>query len=215
MTPPADPAPAPNRHVQRSEATRAKLIAAAVDVVQARSYHGTSMFEVAKAAGVTPGALQHHFGSKAMLMMQVIDDILRSGDGVAWPDAALPLPARAQGYVQALWERVYEPPRFLAAWGVYFGSSHDPALRAHIAERRAAINASMRARFEALFPEVVQGGEPAAFVALVLSCLRGIALTRLFDPDPAGSAAQLQALADTIVRRCSTAPLPPARRRPR
>ena len=58
-------------------------------------------------------------------------------------------------------------------------------------------------------------GEPAAFVDMLLSCLRGIAMTRLFGPDPAGSAAQLRALADTIVRRCSPAPLPPARRRPR
>lgn len=52
-------------NAQRSDATRAQLIAATIHVVRAQSFAGASMFEIAKAAGVTPGALQHHFGSKA------------------------------------------------------------------------------------------------------------------------------------------------------
>ena len=67
-------------HAERSASTRAQLLGAAADLVRDGGVQAASMFEVAKAAGVTPGALQHHFGSKAELMMQVIEHILRSDD---------------------------------------------------------------------------------------------------------------------------------------
>ena len=63
-------------HAERSASTRAQLLGAAADLVHGGGMQAASMFEVAKAAGVTPGALQHHFGSKAELMMQVIEHIL-------------------------------------------------------------------------------------------------------------------------------------------
>lgn len=203
--------PAPRTHAERSKATREHLIATAIEVVRQRSYQGATVFEVAKAAGVTPGALQHHFGSKAVLMMQVVDEILRSSDagGVQWPGADLPLEQRASRYVHALWERVYEPPRFLAAWSVYFGSSTDPELRAHIAGRRAVLDAALHARFVAIFPEAARTPGVEPFVDLVLSSLRGIGLVRLFDADAPQCAAQLEVLAMLIVQRCTAAAVPP------
>ena len=71
---PTKPA-AGNRHAERSEATRAQLIQAAIQVVRDKGYQGASVFEVAKAAGLTPGAFQHHFGTKAVLMMRVVDEL--------------------------------------------------------------------------------------------------------------------------------------------
>ena len=62
----------------RARATREHLIATAIDVVRQRSYGQATLFEVAKAAGVTPGALQHHFGSRAVLMLEVLQAILQA-----------------------------------------------------------------------------------------------------------------------------------------
>lgn len=195
----------------RGQQTRERLIATTIALVHERSYQGASVFEVAKAAGVTPGALQHHFGSKAVLMMRVVDEILRSGDtaGVAWPSATLALPERASAYVRLLWTQVYEPPRFLAAWQVYFGSCTDPELRDHIATQRAALADSLHARFVAIFPESAGSEGLPAFVDLVLSALRGIGLARLFGPATPRCDAQLQALAHLIVLHCSAPPSPP------
>ncbi|MCB2002430.1 MAG: TetR family transcriptional regulator, partial [Rhodoferax sp.] len=47
---------------QRSQATQQDLIAATIKVVAEHGLENASAFEIAKAAGVTPGAVQHHFG---------------------------------------------------------------------------------------------------------------------------------------------------------
>lgn len=217
-----EPAPsAPVRvrrsHAERSEATRARLIATTIELLHDRSYHGATVFEVAKAAGLTHGALQHHFGSKAALMMAVTAEILRSSDesGVAWPAPTLPLPERATRYVQALWQRVYEPPRFLAAWSVYFGSAAEPEVRAAVGVQRAELSRALRQRFREVFPELAAGPEAAALADLVFSSLRGIAIVRLFGPAPRESAAQLRALAALIALRVESLaqPRPPSPRK--
>jgi AcrR family transcriptional regulator len=200
-------APPRRSHAERSEATQRHLIASAIDVVRKRSYQGATVFEVAKAAGVTPGALQHHFGSRAVLMMRVIHEILRASDasGVPWPSIDLAPEERARRLVKALWERVYEPPRFLAAWSVYFGANTDPQVRDYIAEQRAGLAATLRERFAATFPELGGGVAAATLADLVLSTLRGIGIARLLDPAPAASAAQIRALAELIALRCHSA----------
>lgn len=207
----------PRRHAERSRRTQAHLVAATIRVVRERSFAGATVFEVAKAAGVTPGALQHHFGSKAALMLRVVDEVLRSSgpEGIAWPDPALPAEARATALVEALWRRVYEPPRFLAVWQVYFGAAADAELQQQFAERRRGLAALLRERFAAALPELAAAPGFAAFADLVLSALRGLAVTRLFEHAPEAAAAQRAALAELIVLRLRAAgtPAKPARSR--
>lgn len=207
------PSPSTDRrsHAERSRTTRAHLIATTIDVLRSRSYHGATVFEVAKAAGLTHGALQHHFGSKAALMMAVTAEILRSSDaaGVRWPSPQLPLAERAEHFVQALWERVYEPPRFLAAWSVYFGSAGEPEVRRAVAAQRAELAKALRTRFAEVFPELAATAGVDALADLVFSALRGMAIVRLFGAAPREHAAQLRALAGLIALR---APPPPALR---
>jgi AcrR family transcriptional regulator len=186
---------------ERARATREHLIATAIDVVRQRSYGQATLFEVAKAAGVTPGALQHHFGSRAVLMLEVLQAILQADDarGVPWPDLTQPLPERAAALVQALWSRLYEPPRFLAAWSVYFGAAGEAELQPPIAAMRQRLAHGLHARFAAVLPESRQRPGFEAFVDLVLSSLRGLGVARLFGADPAAEAAQRDQLARLIV----------------
>jgi AcrR family transcriptional regulator len=62
---------------QRSEATRAALMSAARRLFAARGYDDVSAEEIVRAAGVTRGALYHHFGGKAELLDAVYDQLER------------------------------------------------------------------------------------------------------------------------------------------
>jgi AcrR family transcriptional regulator len=198
--------PAPASRADKARATREHLIATAIDVVRQRTYGAATMFEVAKAAGVTPGALQHHFGSRATLMLSVLQSILIANNEASapWPDASLPLPLRAKGFVECLWSRAYEPPRFLTAWSVYFGAADQPEMQSHAAAMRRELRHSMHQRFAQVFPEAHGRDDLSPFVELVLSALRGIGVGRLFGANPPYEAAQRDQLAMVIAAWCAT-----------
>lgn len=202
-------------HAQRSAQTRQQVLQAAAALVRSGGPQAASMFEVAKAAGVTPGALQHHFGTKAELMMALVEHLLSAddGSGVAWPAPSMPLPRRCRAFVQALWLQVYAPPRFLAAWSVYFGSTGDAALMARIAERRRAVNSGLRGRLLAVFPELAGRRDTAALADLVFASLRGLAMAGLFDAAAAGPVANVMAGATTGTSTNATADPTQAARR--
>lgn len=193
-------------HAARSAVTRAQILDAGMQVMRARSFRAASMFEVAKAAGVTPGALQHHFGSKAELMMNLLERAIGSipdRDGrSAWPKPADSLSRRASGFVRALWAYSYEPPRFLVAWGIYFGSVGDPEALKRVVAMRARLRVTLHRHFIRTFPELAGAPRLEAFIDLVLSSLRGIGVVRLFGPAPRSCAAQLAELAAVIEWRC-------------
>jgi AcrR family transcriptional regulator len=71
---------------------RRQLLDVARDVFAARGFHGTSMDDVANAAGVTKPVLYQHFGSKRRLYLELLADL---GNQIL--DAVTKATAEAQG----------------------------------------------------------------------------------------------------------------------
>jgi AcrR family transcriptional regulator len=75
-TGPAEPAGARRtKHAERSEATRAALVAAARPLFAERGFAGVGTEEIVRAAGVTRGALYHQFADKRELFAAVFEQV--------------------------------------------------------------------------------------------------------------------------------------------
>ena len=53
---------------------RKRILDATADAFQKRGYHATSTHDIVRAAGVTAGALHHHFPTKKVLALNVIEE---------------------------------------------------------------------------------------------------------------------------------------------
>lgn len=62
--------------------TRARILDAALELFADRGFYGTSMRQIAAAAGLTSGALYHHFESKEAILWGVLNDVMGRGQGV-------------------------------------------------------------------------------------------------------------------------------------
>lgn len=59
--------------VEYPDRTAATIVRAAVDVMAEHGYHGTSVRDLATRAGVSAGAIYHHFGSKHDLLATILN----------------------------------------------------------------------------------------------------------------------------------------------
>lgn len=93
-------------HAERSAATRARIIAAVVDVIARDGFLGLTAQRLAQRSGMTWGAVQHHFGGKDQLLLAVLEDSFeRFAERVEGaPLAGRSLAARATLFVDLAWE---------------------------------------------------------------------------------------------------------------
>ena len=102
-----EPPPRERRsHAERTAETRAKVMGAVVDSIADVGFQRTTANEIARRAGVSWGAVQHHFGGKDGILVAVVEDSFNhfaerlSGVEVE----GLALEARVARFVDGAWE---------------------------------------------------------------------------------------------------------------
>jgi AcrR family transcriptional regulator len=96
--------------IERTEATRRRLLAAARQAFAERGYAGTSTPEIVAAAGLTRGALYHHFADKKGLFQAVVEEehmllamsINAGSDGLEEASPVKALIAGSEIFIQAM-----------------------------------------------------------------------------------------------------------------
>jgi AcrR family transcriptional regulator len=61
-------------HAERTAQTRARILAAVVESIAEVGFPRTTAAEITRRAGVTWGAVQHHFGDKDGILLAVLED---------------------------------------------------------------------------------------------------------------------------------------------
>jgi AcrR family transcriptional regulator len=196
---------------ERSDATRARVIEAAVACVAEEGFRATQLTGIARRAGVTTGAIQHHFGDKLSVLAAVVehgfDDLetevaeLRAG-GEAVPGPALPsqaLPERVARFVETLWRR-YLGAASRASIEILIHLRSDPEFRGRALPTLARVRNAIDAMWMGLFRDsAVPRERHVAAQRLLFTTLNGLALERILLADGTQPHSDLDLLIERIV----------------
>ena len=182
---------------------RARLISATRQSLMDIGYGRTTAVEVCARAGVTRGALFHHFDGLPGLFAATLEDMCEAMAERAQSAAIRSDPEHAlTDYIDIAWSR-FGDPEFKIVIEVWFAARNDPELRKElqpVIERfRQLSSPQLNAKLAKL---VGQSDEDIAFYRLILESMIGMALGRAVNPSgkPMGHEAAVVAMLKDIAR---------------
>lgn len=185
-------------HAERTAAMRKRLIEAAIDCLDRLGYGSTTLQVVTDVAGVSRGAVLHHFPNKVDLMIAVAEHAAGEQNRLVRRLLADTKPGmdRWIAITMATWEAAKKPPA-IALLEIMMGSRSDKEL----GERFPAVIASLESyQLEGVWEQAQSVGivdkEPiVAMVRLHNAAMRGLTLDLMFSKDGARAQAAMELLA--------------------
>jgi AcrR family transcriptional regulator len=174
--------------LQRSAATRTRLLEATIGSLVEHGTQGSTTAGICRRAGVSKGAMLHHYPTKAALFAGAIEHLLsrrltefsarfaRELDGEALSSEQLDV------VVLALWE-IYSGPTLSAWMELVVAARTDPSVR----EVMVGVNARFMAAAEVAFGQlfgIADGAEVRIAARLVMALFDGLALNLVLEGDP-------------------------------
>ncbi|HEY2536333.1 MAG TPA: TetR/AcrR family transcriptional regulator [Solirubrobacteraceae bacterium] len=162
---------------------------AAIDCLVEHGYAKTTTRRIAERAGVTPGALQHHFPSKGALLGELIGYIRAKSmsemfaEGI--PSTRSPR-KRQELLLDRMWH-IYRGPLFTALLELAIGARTDPELLRYTVVPHDEMRRLNTMAAPILFPEHAERPELIPLIVSGQATMRGLALMGLTgeaDPDP-------------------------------
>ncbi|HTU14522.1 MAG TPA: TetR/AcrR family transcriptional regulator [Solirubrobacterales bacterium] len=166
----------------RTAATRTSVLDATVELLIERGYAGTSTRLAAERAGVSLGALQHHFRTKAELSveaMRFVTERLAEEFVAAAPES--PDPVDRFGAILDRLFVVFKGPTFAAAVEIQLASRTDAELQGPVRDLNQDVEEIILRSARELLPELVPLAEFNAVLQTSVSAVRGLAIATM-DP---------------------------------
>lgn len=172
---------------ERREATRRRLLDAALSAVADLGLAGATTAEIARRAGVSQGMIFKIAPTKSGLLAASVRELFARlvGEYRAAFAAIGDRGDRVSAAVELL-AAAYQRPELTAAFEVYLAARSDQALARELREVAERHRSGIRALAARLFPDAAREPERlAAAVDLAMDTLQGEALSRLANPDTA------------------------------
>jgi len=164
----------------RSQATRRRLLDAAVDELVEFGYAKLTTQSVAARAGVSRGAQQHHFPVKAALVSEAVQHLaVRQLDEMRSRSAGSGSgPARVERVLDVLFE-LYSGPLFAAMIELTLAARGDDELARAVAPIEREVSRGLNAHAAELFgPSVVEHPDFDKRLRQTVATIRGLVLLR-------------------------------------
>jgi len=190
-------------HAERAAETQARVKAAVIESIDEVGLPRTTASEIARRAGVSWGAVQHHYGDKRGILVAVLEDStnLLIDRLAAVPIEGLALEERAAAFVDEAWQH-FSSSHYRSTFEILLELSNSdeplPDLPRSLAELQGPSWAEAWARF---FGDArISARRAVALQRYTASVLSGIASMRILEgADPELRAIELDFLKDTLV----------------
>lgn len=171
-------------HAERTAAMRKRLIAAAIECLGRLGYTSTTLQAVTDEAGVSRGAMLHHFPTKCDLMIAVAEYAASKQNRTVGKALADTQPGmdRYLSITRATWTAMRQPAA-IALLEIMMGSRSDPDLAERFPSVIEAFESSQR---EAVWEQAQSIGitdreKVDAMTALHVAAMRGLVLDLMFS----------------------------------
>lgn len=164
---------------ERTAETTERILQATVMCLADVGHARTSTTEICRRAGVSRGALLHHYRTKDELLAAAVTHVFeRSVAEFRTRLTTLPDEADRVGEaVDALWD-IFRSDTFDAWLELIVAGRTDVELRRHVAHETEVLTSAVDEAWNDLFPETAMREEFAAAPLLLFSLLEGLALNR-------------------------------------
>ena len=192
----------PARTRMSKDDRRARILAAAVEIIGDKGFHGFSIRDLAVRCEMTDAGLLHHFGSKVALLTAVLDERDRQDEiaiAAALGEEAEPAPrspATVRRILRALVQRNGEKPEFVRLYAMLRVEAMAPDHPAHAYFRQR--DAAAHQMFSRLL--AVIDADSGSLARQVLAALDGLELQWLRDQQAFDLVGEWDKLADKLLR---------------
>ena len=193
----------------RRTETCARLRDATIALISERGYVNTTTIDISKRAGVSRGALLHHYPHKI--------DLIVEAAAYTWSDAIAQIRDLSQAlssgeldvdsFVEGVWTRVFRASSVTMTLDLMSAARSDEQLRERISGHLQDLFEAYDEIAEQAFADSgLSKGQRRVLVSLTTCTIRGLKLQELMHPDPAMTQAIRDALKVMITNVLKTGP---------
>ncbi len=175
----------PTKQQERSARSQEKILKATLDCLADHGYAETSLNRVVELAGLSKGALKHHFPTKEDLIVETVDFLLHRTEVAfeqhkeKWAKTKDPVGA----YVSFLWRKLINTKPYFALIEILNAARTDAALSGRISFALQSWS-DHRVKNADLFQSDNGDADVALLTTMTICLMRGMLLQQQFSNDP-------------------------------